>query len=129
MPKPRIRLRTMMIALAVFALALPYAVRFWFRDLSAEYTERAGNHARLEEACIQAAAKIHAQAKKFRKDDYPYDVRAARRADDEERYARLNERRAVYEAALKEKYLRAARYPWLPVEPNPPVPKLEPEPK
>jgi hypothetical protein len=127
---PRLRVRTLMIAVAVFALALgsiPYAVRFWFRGLSAEYTERAANHARLEEACIQAAVKIHAQSKKHRKYDFPFDKVANRTADHYERLARLNERRAEYEAALVEKYLRAARYPWRPVEPDPRVPKLEPQ--
>jgi hypothetical protein len=80
---------------------------------------------RAGEACIRAAAQIHAEAKKHRK----YGLAANLTADNYERDARLNERRAVYEAALKEKYLHAARYPWLPVEPNPPVPKLEPEPR
>jgi hypothetical protein len=32
-------------------------------------------------------------------------------------------RRADYHAALRRKYERAARYPWLPVEPDPPEPK------
>jgi hypothetical protein len=32
-------------------------------------------------------------------------------------------RRAAYHEALAEKYRRAARYPWLPVEPDPPPPE------
>jgi hypothetical protein len=32
------------------------------------------------------------------------------------------ERRSAYYARLKEKYTRAARYPWLPFEPDPPEP-------
>jgi hypothetical protein len=28
-----------------------------------------------------------------------------------------------YHASLSEKYARAARYPWLPVEPDPPMPE------
>ena len=31
--------------------------------------------------------------------------------------------RAIYHAALRRKYERAARYPWLPVPPDPPEPK------
>lgn len=32
-------------------------------------------------------------------------------------------RRSDYYAALQAKYERAARYPWLPVEPDPPMPE------
>jgi hypothetical protein len=32
-------------------------------------------------------------------------------------------KRATYHAALRRKYERAARYPWLPVEPDPPEPQ------
>jgi hypothetical protein len=42
---------------------------------------------------------------------------------------RLDPALAAYHAAMRSKYERAARCPWLPVEPDPPVPKLEPEPK
>jgi hypothetical protein len=31
--------------------------------------------------------------------------------------------KAVYHSRMREKYERAARYPWLPVEPDPPEPK------
>jgi hypothetical protein len=31
--------------------------------------------------------------------------------------------RAVHSRILAEKYERAARYPWLPIEPDPPLPK------
>jgi hypothetical protein len=31
--------------------------------------------------------------------------------------------RAAYHSAMREKYEHAARYPWLPVEPDPPEPK------
>ena len=31
--------------------------------------------------------------------------------------------RAAHHAALRSKYERAARYPWLPVEPDPPEPE------
>ena len=32
------------------------------------------------------------------------------------------QRRADYHGAMRRKYERAARYPWLPVEPDPPEP-------
>lgn len=34
-------------------------------------------------------------------------------------------RRVAYHAAMARKYRRAARYPWLPVEPDPPEPEFE----
>lgn len=40
-------------------------------------------------------------------------------------YQPPNPRQAVYHAAMKRKWLRAARYPWLPVEPDPPSPESE----
>ena len=39
-----------------------------------------------------------------------------------ENQAKVLDARAIRNAELKRKYRRAARYPWLPVEPDPPEP-------
>ena len=57
--------------------------------------------------------------------EMPEDHKAAIRmsAKDFREDAEQATRRAAYHASLKRKYERAARYPWLPVEPDPPPPK------
>ncbi len=40
-----------------------------------------------------------------------------------EHYRDVADRRAHYHSVLKQKYVRLARYPWLPVQPEPPEPK------
>jgi hypothetical protein len=67
--------------------------------LLAAFRQRAEGFARLSEAHLRAAADLHPPRK----------------------HGRIP--RADWHALLGEKYRQAARYPWLPVEPDPPEPK------
>ena len=40
-------------------------------------------------------------------------------------YGRLSKRGIAYHSAMARKYRHAARYPWLPIEPDPPEPEWE----
>jgi hypothetical protein len=61
-----------------------------------------------------------------------FDVKVNKRNKEAERlsatYRRLAQQsalRAAYHAALGRKYERAARYPWLAIEPDPPIPPVQ----
>jgi hypothetical protein len=82
--------------------------RSW-RD-SLQHTERMLNV--LEDGVRRAGDDDALELKLFR-----------RAAERERRYAADAARAHAYHAAMAHKYERAARYPWLPVEPDPP--KLE----
>jgi hypothetical protein len=102
MSRSRYTLKRMMVAVAVVALAIA-AVR-WERSmeaLSAEYSRHALAH----------RAKVA--------DDHL----AMLRPSSDPRAAELFERREAYRRAMAEKWNRAALFPWLPVEPDPPRPK------
>jgi hypothetical protein len=51
-----------------------------------------------------------------------------RALDELERILAPWHRQVEYHAAMVRKYRGVARYPWLPVEPDPPEPRLEPDP-
>jgi hypothetical protein len=38
----------------------------------------------------------------------------------------MSPQRAEYHSSLRRKYERAACYPWLPIEPDPPLPRWQP---
>jgi hypothetical protein len=90
---PRFRIRTLMIAVVVVALMLGVARMTW---LSIEYRRRALDHGSI---------RLDMQV--------PMD---ARTSDWVRRFH-------VYHQAMREKWERAARRPWLSVEPDPPEPK------
>jgi hypothetical protein len=90
-----------MFVVALAAVGL-WGVRMW--ELSGEYA-RVAEQERSHEA-------------EFLEDL----VRAQYRCHDWDKFAELSAARAAYHTALVQKYERAARYPWLPVEPDPPEP-------
>jgi len=93
MALPRMTTRRWLIAVVVVAIVLEVARLMW---LSAEYRLRA-----LEHATIRLDMKL------------PMDAKT------------LNwvQRFHAYHQAMREKWERAARFPWLPVAPDPPEPQ------
>jgi len=91
-----------LVAVAAMVLA---GVRLW--RLRESYLERAAMHRRLE-ASTRRIAKYSGAMSRIGAEPPGAD-------------AALN-KRAEYRAELGRKYERAARYPWLPVPPDPPPP-------
>ncbi len=87
LPRVRFTLRRMMIAVAILAISMAAALR-WF-DL----------HSRARAYAFWAAVS-------------PMNIKGPK-----------GERMAMHYDLLRLKYERAARYPWLPVAPDPPEPK------
>jgi hypothetical protein len=98
---PRFTVRRLMIAVAIIGLALALAVML---KRSGEFRALAEKQAYYEAGSLA----------------YADDARGE--GGDPQRVAR-GEQMAAYHRALKAKYERAARYPWLPVEPDPPEPE------
>jgi hypothetical protein len=105
---PRYRLHTFLIAVAVPALDMGTIVGL----------------ARRRESCRRQAA----QHRKLSNDARLYAMSIDRRyllwgpSEPERAEMATYERRGDYHAALQAKYERAARYPWLPVNPDRPEP-------
>jgi hypothetical protein len=130
MRPPRFRLRTLLIAVAVVATVMGLQRR------RADFLGRAEQHGRME-------LHRHAQARGLGGAILPRpmfealmdsdDLRSGCgwanyrgvRFEGKERLSTLGaalEQMAAHHAALRRKYERAARYPWLPVAPDPPPP-------
>src|SRR5947209_518836 len=121
MPRIRFTVRRMMAAVVIAALALG--------------GERVRRH---REWCIERA-KVHgfeAESYALYGDEDLYEPsfdpsttaeemerQAAVRRKNEADEASLRRSKSTYHSALRAKYERAARYPWLPVAPDPPEPK------
>lgn len=98
MPRISIRMLIAFIAIIGIGLAIPVLVK-----RSAEFRTIAEEQADSEMASLE----------------YADDARGD--GGDPQRVAR-GEQMSAYHRALKIKYERATRYPWLPVEPDPPEP-------
>jgi hypothetical protein len=105
---PRYRLRTLFIAVAVAALGMGTIVGLARRRES--YLRHAAHHRELSNDARLYAMYI--------------DRRYLHWGPSEPERAEMAayERRGDYHAALQAKYEHAARYPWLPVEPDRPEP-------
>ena len=102
LPRVRITVRRMMVAVAIVALGL--AVVRWMRSmdaLSANYHHRALSH------------YVKLSNDHFLMLQLPDDPRDDKWLD----------RRKTYRRAMAEKWNRAALFPWLPIEPDPPEPE------
>lgn len=114
MRMPRLTIRALMVAVAATALGLAR------RDLSArarEYRSRANHHEFIEKGG-RALLRTGEQRTPVGCGDIPDKVR--KHSSDE--LAQLS-KVVDHHRGLRMKYSRAARYPWLPVAPDPPVPK------
>ena len=105
---PRYRLRALLIAVAVAALGMGMMVGLAQRRESylrqAAHQRKLSNDARLYAMSIERRYLHWGPSEPERAEMAAY------------------ERRGDYHAAVQAKYERAARYPWLPVEPDRPEP-------
>jgi hypothetical protein len=140
MPPPQFRLRTLLVAVAVAGVAVAGGAMWrrgesfrrgaarhseqqaeWAEDASSKdvLAERCGNYARLARPGYNAglpAGWDQRTAESHSADEWD------RMADEARASAAHSARRAAYHSRLRSKYERAARYPWLPVAPDPPEP-------
>ncbi len=128
MPRPRFTIRRMMIAAIVAILIGGTLQGLALRRSSEVFLRLASEHSAKEQADIESAeAMRRANVAPFEwKAEYEKDanMRAMRAmSESTQRRAKKRETRAAYHAALSAKYERAARYPWLPVAPDPPEPE------
>src|SRR4051812_39209108 len=110
---PKFRVRTLMVALVAAWSWMVVAKMLWGPELEqrrVEYRTRAEDHADLARNYAELVAS--------------YSTPVARRGGCVWPPRTLAEVRlsAAYHARLKTKYERAARFPWLPVAPDPPPP-------
>jgi hypothetical protein len=137
MRRPRFRLRTLLIAAAVVGLSVGVLT---LRQRSAEYRERAALHAEEKRKHMELVNFCGYLQNQFENgficvDEYIRLVRpsaqdladyrgGATEAIELARKELASERAgASYHENLKRKYDRAARYPWLSIEPDPPAPE------
>jgi len=105
----RLTIRRMMLAVAVFAIALQVGLSY---HRSGDYLRQAQVYARVGAAALVRARNVESGAAHLE----GYTVEEKQRVVDQAR------RFAVYSSRLKAKYERAVYLPWLPVEPDPPPP-------
>jgi FtsZ-interacting cell division protein ZipA len=103
--RPRFTVRRLMVAVAIVALVL-CGWETWRKRSS--YLELADQQSALKDHCRLMLEHV--------------EFLAERRFADKSEVA-LSRRRMDYHRDLAEKYERAARYPWLPVAPDPPEPE------
>ncbi len=105
----RLTIRRMMLAVAVFTVAMNLGLSYRF---SGDYRRQARFFARAGEIAAFRARNVESGAARL--DGY---------TDEQKRKVVDQARRFVeYASRLKSKYERAAYVPWLPVEPDPPPP-------
>jgi hypothetical protein len=116
MSRRRLKVRTLMIAVAIVAILLGAMVelpRLW--NLRQQYLGFAAKYGYWETR-LNGAVDL-------RQEITYYSIRLPRGPEPSpDRLARMKAE-ASYFAGLRAKYERAARFPWLPVEPDPPEPK------
>ena len=102
---PRMTTRQWMIAVAILAVGPDATVALFRRHLALR--QRAAYHEKIEKLATATVWELALAA------------RWPKAADQVRANAAIRDRHA----RLKEKYWRAARYPWLPVGPDPPEPE------
>ena len=107
----RMTTRRWLIAVAVASLVMASGRLLW---LSSVYRKAALVHAAYE----NVARTLQTLGMEMEIEPESGAINAQRAAD-----ASVNQKAAESHAARKRKYERAARFPWLPVEPDPPAPR------
>ena len=108
---PRMTTRRWMILVAVVAFSI---AGVQMRRQAKRYREQAAFHA-LREGIFRRQADLERRA---RLSSLPVDL-----CGQQARYIALIPTFVEYHAELRRKYEYAARYPWLPIEPDPPKPE------
>lgn len=108
MPIPRFHLRTLLIVVAILAVIVDLERRREF------FLSLAAQHSRLSNEEFLAGSLVQSR--------HHFVLSTPERA-----MVDAHERLGAYHSKLRAKYERAARYPWLPVPPDPPEPKRLPE--
>ena len=114
-PHVRFTMRRMMVAVAIAGVVLGA------RRKSVALQQRAAVHATQEQEWL-ATASIHQQWAR-RSLNLTGMLRCLRQAESDRSFVEYCRRRADYSARLRRKYERLSWRPWLPIEPDPPVPK------
>jgi hypothetical protein len=135
---PRFRIRRLMIAVSLCALAIE---TYRLKRLSDDYRAKASSAGTREGAYRQIYAleitTVESAAARIKDEEplppggppeLPKEIEAARLLlhndySEQEADAELDGKLASYYQQLRLKFERASRYPWLPVAPDPPMPK------
>lgn len=116
---PKFRVRTIMVVVAVVGLGI--GVYQWLVSRTTVFERRVQHAAFEHQIALERSAVISIRLASLRSSR---DIDAARAQRDHlnDELAKAQAKEAYY-TAIARKYLRAARYPWLPVAPDPPSPK------
>jgi hypothetical protein len=117
LPRPGFTVRWLMVAVAIAGVLLGIER---FRRLSNEYESRAHWHAYHEASnCEEYSSCLYSTNDSNCWIDLSIEELKARDGV----LFKPPDRLAIYHHRMQHKWRRAARYPWLPVEPDPPEPK------
>jgi hypothetical protein len=123
-PRVRFTVRRLMVAVVIAGIVLGIE-RLWHR--SAEYAGIAGQHARKAIGWDEHVSWLDGVAAKHARKAATGtgDSRSRDRENADKWAAVANGYRGMkgYHEAMRDKYAHAARYPWLPVAPDPPEPE------
>jgi hypothetical protein len=127
---PRFRLRTLMIAVAVIAVVIPPGIEAQRLGQVSSRRQLLAAMCKGREDSLRSDAQRHATMLAAEEAQFAAAPMSAALRELRSQY--IKERRGEREelnrklddaAALTRKYERAARYPWLPVAPDPPGPR------
>src|SRR5258708_6870330 len=117
---PRVRFTARLIVIAVVLVALPLGLIATVQLREARFRRLAAYHLQCENALLDEVGVFECNS--FQRDgetlDEAQDRMAAARGPDHYRAYKAY----LYHSQLNEKYVRAAAYPWRPVDPDPPPP-------
>src|SRR5262245_44557187 len=117
---PRLTTRRLMVLVAVVAVAIALGVESWKRRRQAElYAVESylRGDAAKQAAILASVDKLLAAADPA---DLARREKCQRLVDEQRQRLQEARRRLEHAAALRRAYERAARYPWLPLSPDPP---------
>ena len=113
MPRPRLSIRRLMLIVAVVAAMLGGLIEYGrLTRVAAAYRAKAEDHAGLEKTLRMIIGQTGPNS--------PIDISPGEGLRSRRFTAKVV---AEFQAGLARKYERAARYPWLSVEPDPAVPE------
>ena len=124
----RLRLRSLLILIALAGICFGVAALWW---RSTEYSRKAWiseNDLEIGREYLEMAAEaIDEESSKEFLTMHSLPMGKGPAADQVAILVRFVRRRNEHYASLVAKYRRAARYPWHPVAPDPPLPEIPPE--